>query len=162
MDTMTEVQVEELWTKTVKRTPIMSPTTGLFKRSFVAKTLPKKIHNFSFIKSLDWPRIGAWIPGQAISVLSFACLSGMFSKGHGKNWRFTSFSRLGKKLDVSSSRRTGNARELSNFVRSQTFRSKFVLSQIFVRCWKSAPGKFLEFKKRKLKSIYTIFSGANP
>ena len=33
MDTMTEEQVEELWTRTVKRTPTMRPTIGLEMRT---------------------------------------------------------------------------------------------------------------------------------
>ena len=41
MDTMTEVQVEELWTRTVKSTPIMRPTTGLLSISFPWNTLPE-------------------------------------------------------------------------------------------------------------------------
>ena len=38
---MTEVQVEELWTSTVKNTPIMRPTTGLLNISFPWNTLPE-------------------------------------------------------------------------------------------------------------------------
>ena len=41
IDTMTEVQVEELWTRTVKNTPIMRPTTGLLNISFPWNTLPE-------------------------------------------------------------------------------------------------------------------------
>ncbi len=40
MDTMTLVQVEELCTSTVNRTPIMRPTTGFVRRSLLWKTLP--------------------------------------------------------------------------------------------------------------------------
>ena len=37
---MTLVQVDELWTRTVKRTPIIRPTTGLVRRALLWKTLP--------------------------------------------------------------------------------------------------------------------------
>ena len=39
-DTITDVQVEELWTRTVKRTPIINPTTGLLRTSFPANISP--------------------------------------------------------------------------------------------------------------------------
>ena len=39
-DTITDVQVEELWTRTVKRTPIINPTTGLLRTSFPANIFP--------------------------------------------------------------------------------------------------------------------------
>ena len=40
IDTMTDVQVEELWTSTVKNTPIMRPTTGFANMSLPWNTLP--------------------------------------------------------------------------------------------------------------------------
>ena len=40
IDTMTEVQVEELCTSTVKNTPIMRPTTGFVNMSLPWNTLP--------------------------------------------------------------------------------------------------------------------------
>ena len=40
MDTTIEVDVELLCTRTVTKTPIISPATGLLKISFCANTLP--------------------------------------------------------------------------------------------------------------------------
>ena len=42
METMTEVQVEEDCTRTVNRTPIIRPTTGLLSRSLLWKMPPGK------------------------------------------------------------------------------------------------------------------------
>jgi hypothetical protein len=38
---MTEVQVEELWTRTVKRMAIIKPTIGLASRVLLWKIVPK-------------------------------------------------------------------------------------------------------------------------
>ena len=42
METMTEVQVEELWTNTVNITPIISPTTGFVRSGLLWKIVPEK------------------------------------------------------------------------------------------------------------------------
>jgi hypothetical protein len=42
MDTITEVQVDELWTSTVNITPIISPTTGFVRSSLFWKMEPVK------------------------------------------------------------------------------------------------------------------------
>ena len=42
IETMTEVQVEELCTRTVKRIPIIRPTTGLLSSTFPRNIEPKR------------------------------------------------------------------------------------------------------------------------
>jgi len=39
---MTEVHVDELWTSTVKSTPIISPTIGLLSSSLLWNTSPEE------------------------------------------------------------------------------------------------------------------------
>ena len=43
IETTTVVQVDELWTKTVNKTPIINPTIGLDNKSLSEKTEPEKV-----------------------------------------------------------------------------------------------------------------------
>ncbi|PWA22823.1 hypothetical protein CCH79_00002463 [Gambusia affinis] len=54
--TAMEVDVEELWTKTVTRIPTITPATGLDKTAFFWKISPAALPYLTFVVRTDWQR----------------------------------------------------------------------------------------------------------